>query len=99
MFYGLKNAAEGERLRRALAEVTQIFGRAFTADMLVTIHKNMGFLEDPRFTGAFDSVVETEQEQSLAWRLHTLCWAAQHALALPGDFVECGVHRGFSSAV
>jgi hypothetical protein len=69
------------------------------ADMLVALHKNMGFLEDPRFVGAFDPVVETEQEESLAWRLHTLCWAAQHALHVPGDFVECGVYRGFSSAV
>jgi O-methyltransferase len=99
VFYGLKNRAEGERLRSLLAEITQIFGRVWTADMLVAMHKNMGFLEDARFVAAFNAVAESEQEQSLAWRLHTLCWAAEHALQLPGDFVECGVHRGFSSAV
>jgi O-methyltransferase len=28
-----------------------------------------------------------------------LAWAATHALRVPGDFVECGVWRGFCSAV
>jgi hypothetical protein len=39
------------------------------------------------------------QERSLIWRLHTLVWGAMHALNSPGDFVECGVYKGFSSAV
>jgi O-methyltransferase len=32
-------------------------------------------------------------------RLNTLTWAASEALRIPGDFVECGVWRGFCSAV
>jgi hypothetical protein len=28
------------------------------------------------------------------WRVYTACWAASHAVNLPGDFVECGVNRG-----
>jgi O-methyltransferase len=39
------------------------------------------------------------KERSLVLRLHTLVWAATHALRVPGDFVECGVWRGFCSAV
>ena len=30
-------------------------------------------------------------------RVYTCCWAARHALSLPGDFVECGVNTGFLS--
>jgi hypothetical protein len=32
------------------------------------------------------------------WRVHIGLWAAQVAAALPGDFVECGVNRGFLSS-
>ena len=31
------------------------------------------------------------------WRVHIACWAASHALHLPGDFVECGVDPGILS--
>ena len=30
-------------------------------------------------------------------RVHIACWAARHALYLPGDFVECGVNTGILS--
>lgn len=33
----------------------------------------------------------------MAWRMHTLIWAAQRAIKLDGDFVECGTFRGFKS--
>lgn len=47
----------------------------------------------------FNSSVSTPQEDSLVWRLHTLTWAAKNALHIEGDFVECGVLKGFSSQV
>jgi len=31
---------------------------------------------------------------NVRWRIHVLCWAANHASAIEGDFVECGVDRG-----
>ncbi|WP_223293793.1 TylF/MycF/NovP-related O-methyltransferase [Sideroxydans lithotrophicus] len=46
----------------------------------------------------YDSVTN-EQESSLVWRLHTLVWAAKNALNVAGDFVECGVFKGFCSEV
>jgi hypothetical protein len=67
--------------------------------MLIAIGKNHSFLSDSRFEQSFKSTVEQEHESSLIWRLHVLVWAATHALHIPGDFVECGVARGFSSAV
>ncbi|MEB3361005.1 MAG: TylF/MycF/NovP-related O-methyltransferase [Synechococcaceae cyanobacterium] len=32
------------------------------------------------------------------WRVHTALWAAHSAMRLNGDFVECGVNRGFISS-
>lgn len=32
------------------------------------------------------------------WRVHVACWAAQTALHVEGDFVECGVNAGFVSS-
>jgi hypothetical protein len=67
--------------------------------MLITFSRNMGFLEDPEFLKSIELEARTDQDRSLVWRLHVLCWAAANALKLEGDFVECGVLHGFSTAV
>ena len=75
--------------------------RVFWGDRLMTIDKSMGFLDDPRFVAAWERVRgahvydQYDASQSIAWRLHTLIWAARQALHLPeGDLVECGVFQG-----
>jgi O-methyltransferase len=75
----------------------------YKQDGLITRH-NTDFLHDPRFQAAYNigAKVGKWQEKGfrLQWRVHVLCWAAQHALHLEGDFVECGVNTGgFSRAV
>jgi O-methyltransferase len=67
--------------------------------MLLTFERSMGFYEDRPFMDAFDGEAADEQDRSLAWRLHVLCWCARNCLRREGDFVECGVYRGFSTAV
>ena len=76
-----------------------LFRSSFAADNLITLDKSAGFLSEPRFATAFEKCVRTEEERSRSWRLHTLTWAAEAALGLDGDFVECGVYEGFMSAV
>ncbi|MFM7783289.1 MAG: TylF/MycF/NovP-related O-methyltransferase [Gammaproteobacteria bacterium] len=99
MFYGLP-VAKVEWFERALREIHQIYGgHIFASDMLITLSRNLSFWWDEGFARSFNSTAETDQEKSLAWRLHVLAWAAHHALHVSGDFVECGVLRGFSSAV
>lgn len=73
----------------------------FWGDRLLTLDKSAGFLEEPAFRAAFEAVRGSHQYDAyasagtIAWRLHTLVWAAKGALALPkGDFVECGVFKG-----
>ncbi len=99
MFYGL-NPAQGARLLTILDEIKGMYGgRVFASDMLITLHRNTGFVDDPGFMGAFSAEARDDQERSLLWRLHVLVWCAEGALRRAGDFVECGVYRGFSTAV
>src|SRR5579871_4424718 len=99
MFYGIP-PEKVPRLHQALALFRDLYGsEMFASDMLIALWRNMSFLKDERFVGSIRAVAESDQEKSLVWRLHVLAWAATTALRIPGDFVECGVLRGFSSAV
>jgi predicted O-methyltransferase YrrM len=71
----------------------------FMADNLITYRHARGFLAEPRFVQAVLAAGPRPEERSIAWRTHTLCWAADSALAVPGDFVECGTYRGYSAEV
>ena len=102
-FYG---AAEGEDLNQVhghLEEVRVLYDKAgqqyFFGDNMVALSRNMAFAKDSRFTHAFNANVRGHADEFKVWRLHTYCWAGRTALALPGDFVECGVFEGFYSAV
>ena len=78
---------------------------AFWGDRLLTLDKAAGFTRDPAFkTALADTNSNTGQNQyaspdGISWRFHTLIWAAQSCLNLPGDFVECGTYRGDMSWV
>jgi O-methyltransferase len=98
MFYWM-NEAQQKEFARALDAIRSIYERYFAGDMLIALDRNMGFTEDARFRAAVEGQRPNAQESSLLWRLHVLCWCARNALALDGDFVECGVFRGFMSAV
>ncbi|MGH7180192.1 MAG: TylF/MycF/NovP-related O-methyltransferase [Tepidisphaeraceae bacterium] len=101
MFYWIPND-KFPRFREAVQSIADIYVGicdVYAADMLIVIGRNRSFLADTHFRESFRSSVQNAQESSILWRVHTLAWAATHALNIPGDFVECGVLRGFSSAV
>lgn len=99
MFYGIPAGREKE-LNQALATIADIYpGQFYCNDMLITLWRNLSFRHDKKFIAAFYESASTDQEKSLVWRLHTLAWAAKNALSVEGDFVECGVFKGFCSSV
>lgn len=98
MFYGLDEASHA-RVSEGFKLLQPAFRKTFAADMLITFNRSQAFESDAAFMQAFNDCASNEQEESLIWRLHVLCWAAGNALRLDGDFVECGVFRGFCSAV
>jgi hypothetical protein len=100
MFYGnFRNSQDIEFLKNAIERFKTMFAGVYAGDNAILFDRSLGFLEDQRFMNAFNSNVRNDQEQSLILRLNTLIWAAQHVLSVEGDFVECGVYRGFCSAV
>jgi len=98
MFYGLTPQNE-HRLTLAINEIKKLYPRIFHADHLIALDRTMSFLTDQPFMEAFNGAVQSQQDSSIIWRLHTLAWAADHCAHIPGDFVECGVYKGFCSAV
>jgi O-methyltransferase len=76
------------------------FSPTYNEDGLIN-NKNVGFLLDARFRDAVDRAIADELyvDPNIRWRCHVACWAATHALKLGGDFVECGVNKGFMSRI
>ena len=81
-------------------ELNKSHNSIFWGDRLLTLDKSCGFLEKPEFKSAYLKIHGNHKydqyngPHTVAWRLHTLCWAAQEALSLPGDFMECGTFKG-----
>jgi len=67
---------------------------------MATIH-NTACIKEHRFQAAYKRGTEAAGvDYGIRWKTHIACWAAsQAALAEKGDFVECGVNRGFMSSV
>lgn len=69
----------------------------YTQNGLFTIH-NSDFKDDSQFLQAFrEAEAETGFSHPAPWRCYVNVWAATHAAKVGGDFVECGVYRGFTA--
>ncbi|MCX6608821.1 MAG: class I SAM-dependent methyltransferase [Acidobacteria bacterium] len=71
----------------------------YSHDGLHSLHHPY-FLSDPTFQAAYTRGVAASHgpDPQTHWRVHVALWAARQALAIPGDFVECGVNAGFVSS-
>ena len=83
-----------------LNDSSQAEAHVYDQDGLRSVH-NHEFMGDPSFRKAYERGIRaTGQDYQWHWRVHVGLWVATCASRLPGDFVECGVNRGFlSSAV
>ena len=77
----------------------------FWGDRMLTLDKAAGFFEEEAFRRSYQAVHgshiydDYDSPYTIAWRLHTLVWAARSAIAHQGDLVECGVFKGDMSWV
>jgi hypothetical protein len=100
VFYGnLRDPAEREFLQLAIERFRKIFRSVYASDNVILFGRTLGFRRDAKLMRAFREQAWNDQERSLLLRINTLAWAANEALRLDGDYVECGVWRGFCSAV
>lgn len=103
IFYGLEKAPAAapilQQLVHAAGDTTDPRTPWFVADNLITYGHTAGFLMEPRFVEAVLAARPQRAEQALAWRTHTLCWAAESSRAVEGAYVECGTYEGYSMEV
>ena len=74
--------------------ITDIGSSGYFADNLITIGRNLVFMNDHKFRKSLDSSIIEPEDVNKTWRLHVYTWALRSALEIDGDFVECGVYRG-----
>jgi len=70
----------------------------YNTDGLASIH-NCDFITDPLFKESYDLAWQNGSldDTHVHWRAHVACWSADKVKNLVGDFVECGVAKGFLS--
>ncbi len=84
----------------AYAVARKLAPAAYAQDGLITVHSH-AFMESKSFADAYARGVATldgGKDYAWHWRVHVGLWAASVASKIPGDFVECGVNRGFMSS-
>jgi len=95
------------RLRSALKRLIRSTGyiirrmpkgdHIYETDGLISVH-NHDFMHDHAFAKAYARGAKAAGDYDWHWRVHIGLWAADCASRLEGDFVECGVNRGFLSS-
>jgi hypothetical protein len=91
--------------RNSLARVLYALTRAvapgvYAQDGLISVHSH-AFMRDAAFTRAYERGVQAlggADSYRWHWRVHIGLWVAGVAGSLEGDFIECGVNRGFLSS-
>ena len=94
-------AQDAERVKR----IEELSANVTASDGLTVSGRNLSFLDEPVFASAWRVSEKANAEgwpqgvPDIRFRAHLALWAARQALALPGDFIECGVHTGLLSLV
>src|SRR5882672_9464938 len=80
---------------------------SYDSDGMRLYSRTLGFREDPRFLSAYHRGMNSghiilrpagsTKDIGVDYRAYIECWAAEHGLHLPGDFVWCGVNTGIFS--
>ena len=98
-FYGIGDGPGFfEATKRMVGHINTNDGIYF-GDNLITINRNLSFLEDEKLMAAFNAHAVTETEQGTLWRLYVNCHFAKRAMALDGDIVECACYRGTTARI
>ncbi len=90
--------AEGRPYKRVGASLRPKIDSPYDFDGLQTSH-NHDFMDDALFKSAYQRGVQAAgADYQIYWRLHIALWAARTSIKVAGDFIECGVNKGFVSS-
>lgn len=96
LLHYVKHGINEGRFNTRQVEIQKL--KIYDFDGLRSIH-NHDFMADPRFKKAYDRGIKAAGiDYNWYWRVHVGLWAASVAVKLEGDFVECGVNKGFLSS-
>lgn len=85
------------KINKAVNEICNEVESYFVGDEMLVVNKNMHFFDDPKFIEIFDQLATSDHYRGMAYRIHNLIFSVSIAMRVEGDFVECGVFRGFKS--
>jgi len=74
------------------------YAPTYDEDGLFTNH-NCDFMKDPLFKKSYDLGFSTGSSGAwhLHWRVYVLCYFAERAKNMEGDFIECGTNKGLTA--
>lgn len=89
------NRALSTLLNRAKKSISQ---KTYNEDGLRSQH-NHDFIEESDYVKAYERGIKASGEDyNWKWRIHIGLWVAKQAVKVEGDFIECGVNKGFLSS-
>ena len=89
---------EGRKYKKCDRALLPLLPTPYDSDGLRTVH-NHDFMMQSEFATAYErGVLAAGEDYKWYWRVHIGLWAARSAARVSGDFVECGVNRGFLSS-
>ena len=94
-----KNLPSKEKLQESLRTLQNAYQTFYRSEDLIVGNKNLSFWFKGDFQKHFNSLVTNKKEAGRIWRTHIYTWAFGNGLSIEGDLIECGVYKGFSSAV
>lgn len=97
MIVNFKNKFQKIEIKQALEKIISAADTHFMGDEMLVLNKNMHFFSDQKFNEVFCKTALNDHYKGMAWRMHVLLYASQMAMKVSGDFIECGVFRGFKS--
>jgi hypothetical protein len=89
---------EKRHYKKSSRVLMPLLNEPYDFDGLYSDH-NHDFMVQTDFVSAYERGVKASgRDYKIYWRVHVAIWAARSALRVEGDFVECGVNRGFLSS-
>lgn len=96
---GLDLVATGSNpdMLRILEIAERLSPNAFVGEGLATWRKTLPFMNDARFVEIAERHADLHRLPNWHWNLQTVLWAINYVRGLPGDFVELGVFKGYTT--